>query len=147
MSKDDPVNPNHYKGAKGFEAIDVMEAAATNAPNPFQAHLQCTSLKYLFRLWRKDLPLQDAKKAKWYLDRLIQELETEEYTRPSSELITKVKPGNFGSATPLDSIRMDFERGKLSRHEYEIARARILGRMDEDEYREGLARLASQDDR
>jgi len=37
--------------------------------------LQGNVLKYLLRLWVKENPLQDAKKARWYLDRLIDNLE------------------------------------------------------------------------
>jgi hypothetical protein len=37
--------------------------------------LQAQVIKYLLRLWLKERPVQDAKKARWYLDRLIEKLE------------------------------------------------------------------------
>jgi hypothetical protein len=36
--------------------------------------LQAQVLKYLLRLWLKDNPEQDAKKAQWYLNRLVDSL-------------------------------------------------------------------------
>ena len=71
----DPVNhPSHYTYGR-FEVIDVIEDAVIHAPGPKQAGLQWNILKYLLRLWHKDNPVQDAKKARFYLDRLIEMLE------------------------------------------------------------------------
>ena len=68
---DDRVNsPSHYTGGR-VEAIDVIEDAIKDAPNPTAGMLQAQVLKYLLRLWLKDNPAEDAKKARWYLDRLI----------------------------------------------------------------------------
>ena len=69
--EDDRVNsPSHYTAGK-VEAIDIIEDAIANAPNPTFGFLQAQALKYLLRLWLKDNPLEDAKKAQWYLTRLI----------------------------------------------------------------------------
>ena len=73
MSKDH-INPDHYK-VGGVETIDYMKAKST--PEEFRGHLRLTALKYLSRFGKKDDELQELKKAKWYLDRLIQELENE----------------------------------------------------------------------
>ena len=71
----DPVNhPSHYTYGK-FEVIDVIEDAVIHAPGPKQAGLQWNILKYLLRLWHKGNSVQDAKKARFYLDRLIEMLE------------------------------------------------------------------------
>jgi hypothetical protein len=71
----DLVNhPPHYTAGR-FEAIDVIEDAAQHAPDPVLGALQWQVLKYMLRLWGKGNPLQDAKKARWYLDRLIAKLE------------------------------------------------------------------------
>ena len=160
-----PVNPDHYKGAKGFEAIDVMEAACSDKRS-FMSHLQCTAMKYLYRLWRKDNPLQDAKKARWYLDRLIEELEAEQLASQADTPIAPIEDpilhilskeeedegrarlastddrndlvfveGAFrkrDDMTELDALRLDFTRGKISRHFYEMERSRILGRVHQD---------------
>ena len=67
----DRVNsPSHYTAGK-VEAIDIIEDAIAAAPNPTFGFLQAQVLKYLLRLWLKDNPLEDAKKAQWYLNRLI----------------------------------------------------------------------------
>tara|TARA_Y200000002_G_scaffold216985_1_gene179023 strand:- start:105 stop:479 length:375 start_codon:yes stop_codon:yes gene_type:complete len=71
---DDRVNsPSHYTGGR-VEAIDVIEDAIKDAPDPATGMLQAQVLKYLLRLWLKDNPIEDAKKARWYLDRLITKL-------------------------------------------------------------------------
>jgi len=71
----DAVNsPAHYTRGR-VEAIEVIEDAVKDATAPFDAMLQGNVLKYLLRLWVKENPLQDAKKARWYLDRLIENLE------------------------------------------------------------------------
>jgi hypothetical protein len=71
----DPVNhPSHYTAGR-FEAIEVIEDAAARAPDAVVGGLQWQSLKYLLRLWGKGNALQDAKKAAWYLNRLIATLE------------------------------------------------------------------------
>jgi hypothetical protein len=75
-AQDDRVNsPSHYTGGR-VEAIDVIEDAIKDAPNPTVGMLQAQVLKYLLRLWLKDNPVEDAKKARWYLDRLITKLDS-----------------------------------------------------------------------
>ena len=64
-------SPSHYTAGK-VEAIDIIEDAIASAPNPTFGFLQAQVLKYLLRLWLKDNPLEDAKKAQWYLTRLIE---------------------------------------------------------------------------
>lgn len=74
-TKPDMVNsPPHYTKGK-FEAIDVIEDAVQHAPNSVYGTLQWQVLKYILRMWSKHSPLEDAKKARWYLDRLIDKLE------------------------------------------------------------------------
>lgn len=71
----DPVNhPSHYTVGP-VEVIDILEQAASDAPGPVLAGLQWQTLKYLLRMWLKGNPLQDAQKARWYLNRLISKLE------------------------------------------------------------------------
>ena len=68
---DDRVNsPSHYTAGK-YEAIDIIEDAIKHAPTNEAGFLQGQVLKYLLRLWLKDNPIEDARKARWYLDRLI----------------------------------------------------------------------------
>lgn len=71
----DSVNhPAHYT-AGSVEVIDILEQAAAVAPDPVVGGLQWQALKYLHRMWLKDAALEDAKKARWYLNRLIDRLE------------------------------------------------------------------------
>lgn len=74
-SEGDMVNsPDHYtRGTQ--EAIVTIEEAIADAPGPITGMLQAQVLKYLLRLWNKENAVQDAKKAQWYLDRLIEKLE------------------------------------------------------------------------
>ena len=66
----DEVNPDHYR--QGIECIDVMQSIAS--PEQYQGYLWLTTIKYLYRLHRKGSPELNARKAKWFLDRLCQEL-------------------------------------------------------------------------
>lgn len=67
-------SPAHYTRGR-VEAIDVIEDAIQDAPTPSEGMLQAQVLKYMLRLWLKEKPDEDAKKARWYLDRLISKLE------------------------------------------------------------------------
>ena len=73
----DPVNsPSHYQYGK-FEVIEILEEAVSLAPDAVKGSLQYQVLKYMLRLWGKENPLQDAKKSRWYLNRLIEKMEAE----------------------------------------------------------------------
>ena len=83
--KDDKINkPSHYclLPDKGVEVIDVIEAAigVNFIPNTTASHYANT-LKYLLRCGRKGEFLEDLKKARFYLDRIITNIEknTERY--------------------------------------------------------------------
>jgi hypothetical protein len=68
----DPINPDHYRQGS-VECIDAIKAA-TVGRNPFEAYLAGNCIKYL---WRSALKggVEDLRKCRWYLDRLIQEME------------------------------------------------------------------------
>ena len=74
-AQNDMVNsPAHYtRGSQ--ECIDTIEEAIQDAPDPIVGALQYQVLKYILRIWLKDNALQDSKKARWYLNRLISKLE------------------------------------------------------------------------
>ncbi len=73
--KDDRVNsPSHYTSGKR-EVIDTIEDAVKDAPSAIYGMLQAQVLKYMLRVWLKDNPAEDMKKARWYLDRLIEHYE------------------------------------------------------------------------
>ena len=71
---DDPINPSYYKKDK-VETIETIEDAVDRAPTPKMAVLHGQIVRYILRLWLKENALQDAKKAQWYLSRLIAKLE------------------------------------------------------------------------
>lgn len=74
-AKPDPVNhPAHYTSG-GIECIDAMQAAfGAEAVKDF---CLCNAFKYLWRHRNKN-GVEDLKKARWYLNRLITEMEVEE---------------------------------------------------------------------
>ena len=71
--KDKVNSPAHYTRGKQ-EAIETIEEAIQDAPDVKSGMLQGQVLKYLLRLWLKDNPKEDAEKARWYLNRLIDSL-------------------------------------------------------------------------
>ena len=66
-------SPSHYTSGR-VEAIDIIEDCINDAPDPVYGMLQAQALKYLLRLWLKNNPKEDAEKARWYLNRLIEKL-------------------------------------------------------------------------
>ena len=74
FNREDRVNsPSHYtQGTQ--EAIDIIEEAIDAAPSVKAGMLQAQVLKYLLRMWHKDNPAEDSRKALWYLNRLVDTL-------------------------------------------------------------------------
>jgi len=71
----DPVNsPSHYNSG-GIEAITAIEASM--APEAYAGYLKGNIMKYMWRYEKKAKPIEDLKKARWYLDRLIMALNKE----------------------------------------------------------------------
>lgn len=68
-SHDNVNHPAHYT-AGGIECIDCIESMIAPIKNPTYAFLTGQSLKYLARYTMKN-GVEDLKKARWYLDRLI----------------------------------------------------------------------------
>lgn len=69
----DNVNhPSHYTQG-GIECIDALKAA-TVGKTGIEAVCVANAIKYLWRYEEKN-GLEDVKKAQWYINRLIQELE------------------------------------------------------------------------
>ena len=69
--KEDMVNnPPHYNKA-GIETIEAIQAMTGDG---FQSYLQGNILKYLWRYQYKN-GIEDLKKAQWYLNRLISEVD------------------------------------------------------------------------
>ena len=69
MVHDNVNHPAHYT-AGGIECIDCIESMIAPIKNPTYAFLTGQALKYLARYTMKN-GVEDLKKARWYLDRLI----------------------------------------------------------------------------
>jgi hypothetical protein len=63
-------NPPHYNQT-GIECIHAISAATDKG---LKYYLQGNVMKYLWRFDYKDKPLEDLQKAKWYLEKLIEEV-------------------------------------------------------------------------
>lgn len=74
---EDPMveHPNHYKTESGLETITVIEAF-TDGLEGIEAVDTGNVIKYICR-WKKKNGLQDLKKARWYLNHLIDHIEKE----------------------------------------------------------------------
>ena len=74
--KIDQVNcPSHYN--KGdVECIEAIKSA-TVGKKGIEAVCVANVIKYLWRYEEKGKPLQDVQKAKWYLDKLLNEIKDE----------------------------------------------------------------------
>ena len=69
----DPVErPSHYVNGE-IECIDAIQAATTQ--EEFEGFLRGNVLKYLWRCNLKSNKTEDLNKARWYLNRLIEEIE------------------------------------------------------------------------
>lgn len=67
----DAVNkPPHYNQG----SIECIEYLKDNLGDGFQHYLDGNIKKYLHRWRYKNAPIEDLRKARWYLDRLIQEV-------------------------------------------------------------------------
>ena len=67
-------HPPHYQSETGLEVIDVIKAFTSNLKG-FEAVATGNVLKYMCR-WKKKNGIIDLQKAKWYLDHLIEHMES-----------------------------------------------------------------------
>lgn len=97
MTHDPVENPEHYNRA-GIEVIDVIETYTPNSP-----HL-ANVLKYVCRHSYKGKPLEDLRKARWYLNRAIERMEREtvaeiaqlgQELQPEAYTTTDFLPGDY----------------------------------------------------
>ena len=70
-NEDNIISPNHYASDKGFEVFDVQEAFIHELKG-MSASYWCNIVKYILRFQRKN-GVEDLKKAKYYLEKLIEE--------------------------------------------------------------------------
>lgn len=69
-------HPSHYQTKSGIECIDVMEACTEDLSGA-EAVNTSQIIKYIWR-WKKKNGLEDLKKTRFYLDRLINHVEKTE---------------------------------------------------------------------
>jgi len=79
ISNSDMVNePKHYQIMPGVEVYDLREYLADAAMEAGASYMEFSdydrAIEYLLRMWGKNR-VEDAKKARWYLDKLIERLE------------------------------------------------------------------------
>ena len=70
-NNDNIISPNHYTSNKGFEVFDVQEAFIHELKG-MAASYWCNIVKYILRFQKKN-GVEDLKKAKYYLEKLIEE--------------------------------------------------------------------------
>lgn len=91
-------HPSHYTSG-GIECIDAMKAMLAGYEQAkivtkFYWHfLSGQVFKYLWRWPLKERPLQDLKKARWYLDRLIDDVENQDHA------VTELNSDSSGMAS------------------------------------------------
>lgn len=71
---DNVNNPSHYASGD-IECIDAIKASMTN--EAFLGYLKGNIQKYVWRYEKKINPVEDLKKARWYMERMVSEMESE----------------------------------------------------------------------
>ena len=72
--KFDMVNSPHHYTQGGIETIEYIKAKLT--PEEFKGYLKGNIIKYTSRAGLKDEVAQEFKKAQWYIQRMIDELDS-----------------------------------------------------------------------
>lgn len=70
-ASEDKINPDHYK-VGGIETFEILKAKLS--PQELEGFCKGNVIKYITRADHKD-KITDIRKAKWYLDKLVEELE------------------------------------------------------------------------
>lgn len=70
MKKEEVNHPSRYGGDTTYECIKVLKAWMT--PDEYKGFLRGNVIKYICRVGKKDEIVQELKKAKWYLEKLIE---------------------------------------------------------------------------
>lgn len=95
--KNDPVNhPNHYQSKSGLEVIDAIRAFTEDCQG-IEGYYTGNVIKYVCR-WKKKNGLEDLKKARQYLDWLIEKVGEKEppkngrYSMGEDDCFVPLKP-------------------------------------------------------
>lgn len=76
----DPINPEHYDGDACMKAIEAMRPTGVQGADFCRGQV----VKYLWRINRKDDPIQEAEKALWYLTRLVEEFKNDKLSNAAA---------------------------------------------------------------
>lgn len=82
IEKEEVNHPDRYGGDTTYECIKVLEAWMPT--EQYKGFLRGNAIKYLCRVGKKDETVQELKKSKWYLEKLI-EKEIKENEKSESE--------------------------------------------------------------
>lgn len=78
MQKDNVNHPSHYTQG-GIECIDAIKAATVGLTG-IEAVCAGNAVKYMWR-WKFKNGAEDIRKAMWYLEKLLEEVESENSNR------------------------------------------------------------------
>lgn len=110
----DMINhPDHYMSESGLEVIDVIDAFTENLEGR-EAIYTANIIKYICR-WKEKNGLEDLKKARWYLDRLIEFVEEDKKNvndDPLKVLWNEIIGGIFDDAVTEILINNDKKESK-----------------------------------
>jgi hypothetical protein len=96
---EDTSNPSYYKSLpKGVEVYEIIETVV-NRDLGFTRHISYSDLghiiRYTLRLGAKNGSLQELKKVRWYLERIIEREEQLEQEQKTNDPISKAATGSY----------------------------------------------------
>lgn len=113
-NKDMVNHPSHYQSESGLEVIDVIKAFTSNLTG-IEATDTGNVLKYMCR-WKNKNGVEDLKKAKWYLEHLINNVENRIDSKEDDEsdlikaLIDGIKNCDIDYMTHIFADKKEAER-------------------------------------
>lgn len=113
-NKDMVNHPSHYQSESGLEVIDVIKAFTSNLTG-VEATDTGNVLKYMCR-WKNKNGVEDLKKAKWYLEHLINNVENRIDSKEDDEsdlikaLIDGIKNCDIDYMTHIFADKKEAER-------------------------------------
>ena len=113
-NKDMVNHPSHYQSESGLEVIDVIKAFTSNLTG-VEATDTGNVLKYMCR-WKNKNGIEDLKKAKWYLEHLIDNVENRIDSKEKDEsdlikaLIDGIKNCDIDYMTHIFADKKEAER-------------------------------------
>lgn len=113
-NKDMVNHPSHYQSESGLEVIDVIKAFTSNLTG-IEATDTGNVLKYMCR-WKNKNGVEDLKKAKWYLEHLIDNVENRIDSKEEDEsdlikaLIDGIKSCDIDYMTHIFADKKEAER-------------------------------------